>query len=164
MINHVNLKKWRPQSLSNAVYKIVSGSIANFKKVLKKLIGVDQTGYISGIYIGENSKTIYMYDTMHYTEINNILGSLLLIDFEKAFYTVSCTFIKQVLRQNNFSPDIQKWVTLFQNNIHLVVNRDGTYQIKFIYTVAVDKGTLYHIIFLFNVLKCLPVGLDKMIK
>ena len=50
-------------------------------------ISSKQTGFIPGSYIGENTRLIY--DIMQYTEDNNIPGVLIMIDFEKAFDTVS---------------------------------------------------------------------------
>ena len=78
---------------------------------------------------------------MHHTEINNIPGLLLFIDFEKAFDTVSWIFIKHILRHYNFGPDKQKWIGLLTICIRLSIKGD-TYQIKLIYTVDADKGTL----------------------
>ena len=82
------LKNWRPISLLNTVYKVASESIAaRLKSVLDKLIHPDQTGFIAGRYFGENSRLIY--DIMGYTEEEKIPGFLLLIDFEKAFDSLS---------------------------------------------------------------------------
>ena len=73
------LKNWRPISLLNTVYKIGSGVIASrLKRVLEKLIDLDQTGFISGRYIGDNIRLIY--DMLQFTEENDISGLLLLID------------------------------------------------------------------------------------
>ena len=78
------LKNWRPISLLNVSYKLASACIANrLKLVLPSIISHDQTGFLSGRYIGENIRTIY--DLMAYSEKNNIPALLLLIDFEKAF-------------------------------------------------------------------------------
>ena len=78
------LKNWRPITLLNTVYKIASGSIANrVKKVMNKLISTDQTGFMEGRFIGENTRLLY--DIMQYTEEQHIPCLLLLIDFEKAF-------------------------------------------------------------------------------
>ena len=86
------MKNWRPISLLNTVYKIASGSIANrVKTYLDKIINPDQTGFIKGRNLAENIRTIY--DIMQYTEDENIPGFLLLIDFEKAFDSVSWSFI-----------------------------------------------------------------------
>ena len=88
------LKNWRPITLLNVIYKIASDCIAErLKTVLSKLISSDQTGFISGRYIGENTRLIY--DIMNYTDEFNIPGLLLIIDFEKAFDTISREFIKK---------------------------------------------------------------------
>ena len=77
------LKIWRPLTLLDTVYKIASGTIANrLKLVLNNLINKDQTGFVKGRYIGENTRLIY--DLLNYTEKNNIPGLLLWIDFEKS--------------------------------------------------------------------------------
>ena len=90
------LKNWRPISLLNVVYKIASGCIAKrMKTKLGKLINRGQTGFIKGRFIGENIRLIY--DIMHYTEYNQIPDLLMLIDFEKAFDTISLNFIYQTL-------------------------------------------------------------------
>ena len=90
------LKNWRPITLLNCIYKIAFGCIANrIKNVLDNIIAKDQTGFIKGRYIGENIRLIY--DIMHYTEKLNIPGMLLLIDFEKAFDSLSWTFIEKAL-------------------------------------------------------------------
>ena len=61
------LKNWRPITLLNTIYKIASGVIASrLKTVLNKLIKGDQTGFVPGRYIGENTRLIY--DILHYTE------------------------------------------------------------------------------------------------
>lgn len=118
------LKNWRPISLLNTVYKICSGVIAKrVKSVLNKLIDTDQTGFISGRYIGENLRLIY--DIMQYTEENNIPGVLLLIDFEKAFDSISWEFLNITLKFFNFGESIQKWVKVLYKNINSAVIQAG---------------------------------------
>lgn len=100
------LKNWRPISLLNTSYKIASGCIAErMKTVLDKLIHPDQTGFIKGRYIGENVRLIY--DIMKYVEDKNIPGMLLLIDFEKAFDSISWNLISQVLDFFHFGHSIK---------------------------------------------------------
>ena len=82
------IKNYRPISLLNCIYKIASGVIAlRIKNKLQKLIHADQTGFIAGRYMGENTRLVY--EVMHFTEENTILGLRLLIDFEKAVDSVS---------------------------------------------------------------------------
>ena len=94
-------KNWRPITLLNVLYKIISGCIAErIKSVLDNIISNTQSGFISGRYIGENTRLIY--DLMHITEEYNIPGLIILIDFEKAFDSVSWSFIDSVLSYFNF--------------------------------------------------------------
>ena len=118
------IKNYRPISLLNCVYKIASGVIAfRIKGTLQNLIHADQTGFIAGRYIGE--KTRLVYDAMHYTEEHNIPGLLLLIDFEKAFDSVSWSFLYKVLEFFGFGNSIISWIKLFNKNASLSVNQSG---------------------------------------
>ena len=87
------------------------------KQVLDIIICKDQTGFIKGRYIGENTHLIY--DLMNYTEQNNIPGLLLLVFFyfEKAFDSLSWSFIQKVLKFLNFGPSICRWIETFYGNI-----------------------------------------------
>ena len=118
------LKNWRPISLLNVSYKIASACIANrLKTVLPSVINIDQTGFLSGRYIGENIRTLY--DLMAYTEKNNIPALLLLIDFEKAFDSIAWPFIHKVLNFFNFGESIKKWISVFYNKIKSCVTVNG---------------------------------------
>ena len=118
------LKNWRPLTLLDTVYKIASGAIANrIKLVINNLIDKDQTGFIKGRYIGENIRLIY--DLMNYTEENNIPGLLLLIDFEKAFDSLSWQFIQKALKFLNFGHSSIRWVDIFYKNITSAVSQCG---------------------------------------
>ena len=60
------------------------------KNVLNKLVSETHTGFITGIFIGENTRIVY--DIMHYLEKDNLQGLLMLVDFQKAFDFVSSGF------------------------------------------------------------------------
>ena len=118
------LKNWRPVTLLNTVYKIGTGVIANrFKSVLSNLIHEDQTGFLKGRFIGENIRLIY--DILHYTEDRDIPGMLLLIDFEKAFDSLSWSFVDETLTLFNFGPSIKKWFHIFYKDANSAVTQCG---------------------------------------
>ena len=82
------LTNWRPLTLLNTLYKLISGCIAErIKPVLPGLINPDQKGFVAGRYIGEAIRTTY--DIMDYAKQNNTAGLILLIDFEKAYDSIS---------------------------------------------------------------------------
>lgn len=118
------LKNWRPISLLNVVYKLASAVIANrLKRVLNKVIHEDQKGFLSGRYIGENIRIIY--DVLFETQKQNLPGLILLIDFEKAFDTVSWKFIDKTLKYYNFGQSIRKWVNIFQKGSESSIIQNG---------------------------------------
>jgi len=74
------LTNWRPITLLNCIYKLISGAIASrINKVLPKLIYSDQSGFVKGRYIGEPIRTTY--DTLWWAKSNKKIGLLLLIAF-----------------------------------------------------------------------------------
>ena len=118
------LKNWRPISLLSVLYKIASSSIAaRLKPLLPKLIDKAQTGFIQGRFIGEGTRLIY--DLMNYTEQRDIDGLLMLIDFKKAFDSISWKFLYEVLNCLGFGPDFIKWIKLFNSNIKAAVLQSG---------------------------------------
>ena len=118
------LKNWRPITLLNVIYKIASSCIAErIKTTLTSLISDDQTGFISGRYIGENTRLIY--DILHITDELDIPGLLLIVDFEKAFDSISWKFINHTLNFFNFGESIKKWINVFYNDIQSCVIQNG---------------------------------------
>ena len=118
------MKNWRPVSLLNTVYKLASSCIAErIKSVLPILISNDQTGFIPGRYIGENTRLIY--DILHFREEQDIPGILHLIDFEKAFDSISWMLIESVLHFFNFGSPLNNGLKLFisilRPQLHLVL-------------------------------------------
>lgn len=117
------MKNWRPISLLNTIYKLGSSCIAErLKSILSLLINNDQTRFIPGRYIGENTRLIY--DILLYIEEHDIPGILLLIDFEKAFDSISWSFIESVLDFFNFGPSIKHWITTFYTKIQSAVTQN----------------------------------------
>ena len=99
--DRIFLKNWRPISLLNTDYKILAKALANrLKKVIEKLINSDQKAYIKGRYIGENIRTVS--DIIHYMKERKMDALILLIDFEKAFDSISWSFIDKALKKFNF--------------------------------------------------------------
>ena len=94
------IKNWRPISLRNVNYKLLSGVLASrLKKVLPKIISMEQKGFLENRYIGENIRTLY--DIMQYLNEKQKLGMLLQIDFEKAFDSIEWKYINVILERYN---------------------------------------------------------------
>ena len=102
-------KGWRPITLLNADYKIVSTVISNrLKSVMSKIINPAQTAYTSGRYIGENTRLVH--DIIHWTKNNNKKGIILAADFEAAFESVAWNYLRLVIQELNFGPNLKKMI------------------------------------------------------
>ena len=88
----LSLKNYRPISLTNTDYKIITFIFARrLQVVIDDYIGNEQTAYIKGRFIGINARLIL--DIFEYCENSNQEGLLLFLDFEKAFYSVEWNFL-----------------------------------------------------------------------
>ena len=127
------LKNWRPITLLNTDYKLLSGVLANrMKSVLPDIISTEQKGFLKNRFIGENTRLVY--DII--SELNNnktSKGMIMLIDFEKAFDTVGWKFINQILGAYNFGDSFKKWFEiLYRGASSCVINNghfSGSFQI-----------------------------------
>jgi hypothetical protein len=129
------LKNWRPISLLNVTYKIGSSCIANrIKTMLPNLINEDQSGFVSGRYIGDNLRLLY--DITHYLKKNNIPGLLVSLDFEKAFDSISWKYMQKVLKLFGFGENICQWIQAFYSNINASVIVNGQASRKF----SIERG------------------------
>ena len=62
---------------------------------------------------------------MNFTEEENLPGLLLIIDFEKAFDSISWEFIREVLGFFNFGESIKRWISVLYNDISSAVIQSG---------------------------------------
>ena len=115
---------WRPISLLNCDYKLVTKAVANRRKqVLPKFIDNDQTGFLKGRFIGENIRLVD--SVINFTAAKNIPGPLVFLDFEKAFDTVEWPFIQKTYQHFNFGPSIISWIKLFYHDIETCILNNG---------------------------------------
>ena len=119
-----NLKNWRPITLLNSIYKFYSGILAErIKTILPKSIHSDQKGFIKGRFIGENTRLTY--DIIEACNRKKIEGIIILIDFEKAFDSISWEFIQKTLQMLNFGNKIISLVKSLQINSSSKILQNG---------------------------------------
>lgn len=116
------VKNHRPISLVTTDYKLIAKTMANrLKLVLNDLIHEDQNGFMKGRNIGCNIRTII--DLIEYCDINDIPGSIVLLDIEKAFDSVEHSFLFEVLNRFNLGHNFIQWVkTFYQCRKSYVIN------------------------------------------
>ena len=91
------------QYLLNCDYKLATKAVAN-RLVLPKLIDNDQTGFLKGRFIGENTRLID--SVINFAAAKNIPGLLVFPYFEKAFDTMEWPFIYKTFLHFNFGSSI----------------------------------------------------------
>ena len=106
------IKNWRPISLLNVDYKIISKARASrLKQVLPNLISPQQTAYIENRFIGENGRLIA--DIIEITDALNKEGFLVTMDIEKDFDSLDHSFVISVLRKFGFGNNFVSWIETF---------------------------------------------------
>ena len=89
----------------------------------RRLINTQQCGFVPGRFLGENIRNTY--DTFEIARQKRITGLLLLIDFEKAFDSLSFKFIIQTLRFFGFKDTLISWVETLLYNFKACINMAG---------------------------------------
>ena len=120
-----SLKNWRPITLLSTLYKVISGVIGNrFKKFLPEIIGLGQEGFVDGRYMGEVTRLLY--DTIHDAySTKGKKGIIMSIDFEKAFDSVSFSFMEKVIETAGFPKIMQTWVKILLKGFKSHINHAG---------------------------------------
>ena len=137
--NLSDLKNWRPISLLNIDYKILSKVLARrLEQYLPKLIHSDQTGFVNGRYIGQNIRLLS--DIMEFSDSKRFQGIFLFVDFEKAFDTLEWNFISKTLEVFNFGSNFKKWFTVLYNGVQSSVLNGGFMTNYFEITRGVRQG------------------------
>jgi len=109
------IKNWRPISLLNCFYKVISRVItARLRKFIDKMTPICQKGYSSTRYCQE----VLIEVIEGIEKCNNIgkKGGLLSLDIKKAFDSLSHSYLKSVYQFYNFGPKLQKWLVLLCTN------------------------------------------------
>jgi exonuclease III len=118
------IKNWRPISLLNVDYKILTKILANrIKKTLPSIIHQDQSAYVQDRQIGQNIRVVQ--DLIDFCKTFHMDGALLLIDFEKAFDSISWSFLQHALEQFGFGENFRRWIHIIYNNIQSHVQNNG---------------------------------------
>ena len=116
------LKNWRPITLLNTDYKLLSACLANrLKNNLHQIISSSQKGFLKDRFIGENTRLVY--DIMQYLEQQNKKGLIVMADFEKAFDSVEWEYLEKTLKAYNFGDTFISWFkTLYSEPESCVIN------------------------------------------
>ncbi|CAI6010189.1 unnamed protein product [Closterium sp. NIES-65] len=104
-----NLDNYRPITLLNFTYKVLARVVANRMKMhLHKVISAEQYGFIPGRRISEAIGVVA--DVIEAAKKGNEDWYMLLVDFRKAFDSVSRSFLFTILKEMGFPERFVGWV------------------------------------------------------
>ena len=130
---------YRPISLLSIHYKLASCCITQrLRPLVGKVIGTQQKAYVPGNIIG--SCIVNLLNLMEYTERKKVESLILLIDFRKAFDSLSHRYIDECLKLFNFGPSIRKWVSLFFCNREAYILLGGELSKSILLEQGVPQG------------------------
>ena len=122
--NADSLSNWRPISLLNVDYKIVSKCLTNrLRRVLSEIIDCDQTCSIPGRSITDNLHLIR--NAFDHCTNRNVSSIFISFDQAKAFDRVSHEYLFRVLTAFGFGASLIKWIALLYNDIYSQVLVNG---------------------------------------
>ena len=111
-----DIRNWRPISLLDVDYKLLSKTLAErLRNVLPEIIHFDQRGCVPGRFIGENIRLLD--DLLFEIENQDDNPVILMLDQEKAFDRVEWDWLFSTLERYNFGDTFIKWLkTLYKNS------------------------------------------------
>jgi hypothetical protein len=121
------MKNWRPISLLNCFYKLISKVIAmRLGTVMDKITRIGQKGFSKTKYCQE--VLIGIIDSISRLRYRNRSGALLSLDIKKAFDSTSHSYLQEAYRFFNFGPNFIRWLNLIGTNRKAcIILDDGTY-------------------------------------
>jgi exonuclease III len=124
------LKNWRPISLLNCFYKIISRVIAiRLRKVMDKITCVAQKGFSGTKYCQEVLTGII--DSINSINASRKPGALLSLDIKKAFDSTSHSYLQNVFAFFNFGPNFIRWLNLVGTNRRACIILENEYYSRF---------------------------------
>jgi hypothetical protein len=117
--NPEEVVEFRPISLCNVIYKIISKVLANrLKTLLPTIVSESQSAFIPGRLITDN--ILVAFETLHHMQHQKTgkLGSMALkLDMSKAYDRVEWRYLKGVMEKMGFH---KKWVTILMECVSTV--------------------------------------------
>ena len=94
------------------------------KETLPDLISCQQTAYVKNRFIGEGGRLIS--DILEISNVFNLRGYIVTVDIEKAFDSLSHSFLLACLKKFGFGHDFIRWVKILLESQKSYIIKAGT--------------------------------------
>jgi len=122
--DNTKIKNWRPISLLNCFYKIISRVITSrLRKYMDKMTPICQKGYSNSRYCQE-----VLISVMEGIEKCNVMkkrAGIISLDIKKAFDSLSHNYLESVYNFYNFGPRLIRWIKILCTNRKACVIIEG---------------------------------------
>ena len=125
--NSVSFNDYRPISLCNLIYKIISKVLSNrIKPFLEICLSVKQMGFLKGRRIQDAIGA--SHEGLHSIKKKNTKALVLKLDLIKAFDNIKWGFLRLILLSVSFSVKIFDWVMSYvtSTNFAVLINGEAT--------------------------------------
>ena len=136
--DHSQIKNWRPISLLNCMYKVISRAINNrLKKVSDRILSRAQKGFTNSRFIQE--VLINVIETIAGCKSRNVDGLVVAIDVAKAFDSLSHRFMEKTWQFFGFGENLTKMLkTIVSGRSSCIILDDNSYSNHF----KIDSGSM----------------------
>ena len=133
------MQNWRPISLLNVDYKILTKVLATrLSSVLEFIVHPDQAAGVQNRSISDNLHLLR--NIFDYVTERNIPCAWINIDFTKAYDKISHQFLFSCLHQFNFNTTFIRWVKILYRNVMSSVIVNNHISTPFPYSRGVRQG------------------------
>jgi hypothetical protein len=125
--NSLSFNDFRPISLCNLVYKLISKVIANrIKPFLGRSLSAEQLGFLKGRRIQDAIGAAH--ECIHSIKQKNLKALIMKLDLKKAFDSIDWEFLRLVLFAVGFGEKLSNWILacVTSANFAVLINGEAT--------------------------------------
>jgi hypothetical protein len=125
--NSISFNDYRPISLCNLIYKVISKVISNrMKPFLERSLSAEQLGFLKGRRIQDAIGAAH--ESIHNIKQKNLKALVMKIDLKKAFDSIDWEFLRLILHSVGFGDKFTDWIMscVTSANFAVLINGEAT--------------------------------------